>query len=241
MIKRGNPLNPRSYRYRLRKRRFVIVERMIRALAEVKSTVRILDVGGRLGYWRMLAPDLRGAVHLVILNREAEFAWLDEADPSFSFEKRVGDGCDLQAYVDGEFDLVHSNSVIEHVGSLQKMKRFAEETRRVGNGYYVQTPYLWFPMEPHYLVPCVHWLPAPTRVKLIWKYQLVCGKNPVDFTTALVEVDHTQLLDMTMMRSFFPDGKLACERYTFMIKSISSYRDPCLPHDAKPIFDSANC
>lgn len=226
MFKLGDPTDCRTFRYRLRKRRFAIVEDMIRDVAETKGIIRILDVGGRLGYWRMLAPDLRGIVHLVILNLKT--AWLDESDAGLSFERQVGDGCDLHNYCDGEFDLVHSNSVIEHVGSLQNMTKFARETRRVGNGYYVQTPYLWYPIEPHYLVPCLHWLPAPTRAKLIWRYQLGYGGICADFAGALANVDHTQLLDMTMMRWLFPDGKLLCERYALMVKSISSYRKPRL-------------
>ena len=39
----------------------------------------------------------------------------------------------------------------------------ATEGRRVGKGYWVQTPDPRFPVEPHYSAPFVHWLPKNIR------------------------------------------------------------------------------
>jgi SAM-dependent methyltransferase len=68
---------------------------------------------------------------------------------------------------DGEFDLVYCNSVIEHVPPPQRAA-FAGELRRVGRAWYVQTPALAFPVEPHALLPAAHWLPRRLR-RLYWK------------------------------------------------------------------------
>lgn len=38
------------------------------------------------------------------------------------------------------FDLVYSNSVIEHLGTWEKQQAFAAEARRVGRGYWIPTP-----------------------------------------------------------------------------------------------------
>jgi len=60
---------------------------------------------------------------------------------------------DLQLNQDGEFDLVFSNSVIEHVGDFERMRQFVHEARRVAKSYWIQTPSKWFPIEPHCGMP----------------------------------------------------------------------------------------
>jgi SAM-dependent methyltransferase len=65
-------------------------------------------------------------------------------------------------FADDEFDLVYSSSVIEHIPPAQR-NAFATEVRRVGRGWFVQTPAFSFPIEPHALLPFAHWLPPAVR------------------------------------------------------------------------------
>jgi hypothetical protein len=70
------------------------------------------------------------------------------------------DGRDLP-FADGEFDLGFSNAVVEHVaGGRAEQQRFVEELCRVARRVFVTTPNRWFPVDPHTLLPFVHWLPA---------------------------------------------------------------------------------
>ncbi len=61
---------------------------------------------------------------------------------------------------DGEFDVVFSNAVIEHVGGDERQRRFVSEALRVGRRVFITTPNRMFPLEVHTLLPFVHWLPA---------------------------------------------------------------------------------
>jgi SAM-dependent methyltransferase len=60
---------------------------------------------------------------------------------------------------DGQFDIVFSNAVLEHVGSRIEQARFVAELRRVSKAFFVTTPNRWFPVEHHTGLPFLHYLP----------------------------------------------------------------------------------
>ena len=104
------------------------------ALFKIGSNTRVLDVGGTLLNWSFLRIQPR----LTILNVHLPS---EELPPNV--EWIVGDARAM-TFEDNSFDVVFSNSVIEHVGEWEDQKRFAEEIRRVGKGYFVQTPITTF-------------------------------------------------------------------------------------------------
>jgi hypothetical protein len=121
--------------------------------------------------------------------------------------------------------VVFCNSVIEHVTlpkaelwavadqrefrlrSLQRQQEFADEIRRVGQGYFVQTPYKWFPVEPHTRLPFAGWLPRSVLLSLL----------RVTHPTGLPD---WSFLSVTDMCELFPDGKVVLERFLGMVKSM---------------------
>ena len=105
-------------------------------LFHITSRTRILDDGGTEFNWELISvrPSLR------ILN--LRFAKI----PVSQFHYVVGNGLQIP-FRDRAFDIVFSNSVIEHVGDEANIQAFADEIRRVGKGFYVQTPNRDFPIE----------------------------------------------------------------------------------------------
>src|SRR5690349_18318820 len=116
----------------------------------ITRETRILDVGGTPFNWSLL--DVRPRVTIINMPRAREA--FDE-----QFTSVFADGRDLP-FRDQSFDIVFSNSVIEHVGDGESQRRFAAEIARVGRAYWVQTPNRLFPVEPHLLTPFLHFLPA---------------------------------------------------------------------------------
>lgn len=224
--------DPNSLGSRLRARRLVHVSSLIDSIFVRRGKVKILDIGGRRQYWRLLDDHYLESrnVRVVLLNLDA--AQLeDQSDRRFSSVQ--GDACDLVRFSDNAFDLVHSNATIEHVGDWSRMEACAREVRRLAPSYYVQTPYFWFPIEPHILLPFFHWLPDCVQAKIlvgnlappsaIANFAPHAAKAR-DIGMAMRSIHGTRLLDRAQMRFLFPDGDLRMEWFGPLPKSLIAIR-----------------
>jgi 2-polyprenyl-3-methyl-5-hydroxy-6-metoxy-1,4-benzoquinol methylase len=131
-----------------------------------------------------------------------------------------GDARDLAGYADRDFDVVFSNSVLEHVGNREDQERAASEMRRVGNRYFVQTPSFWFPIEPHFLVPGFQYLPARVRALLHDRFELGWMPRAPDLHTARRDVESIRLVGARRLAELFPDARIVRERLFGWVKSL---------------------
>jgi hypothetical protein len=218
--------DPGSLSSRFRRARDRRLRALIAELSASKGAISILDLGGSVQYWRRVGLDFlrEHGAKITVLNIVETELKLGASEPDL-FIARVGDGCDLSDMADGQFDLVHSNSVIEHVGNWARMKQFAAETRRVGRSYYVQTPYYWFPVDPHYYrLPMIHWLPRPIQARLLARVPIASIGRIGSLDAAFKTLDGTQLLDRHQFEVAFPDATLVRERVAGLIKSLVAVR-----------------
>ncbi|MCR4339800.1 MAG: class I SAM-dependent methyltransferase [Gemmatimonadaceae bacterium] len=140
-----------------------------------------------------------------------------------NMESVVGDATNLTQFDDGEFDVVFSNSVIEHLRTFEAQLRMADEVRRVGKRYFVQTPNLYFPIEPHFLVPGFQFLPLDLRARLLSRFDLGWYKRIPDLDRARAEVESVRLLSRGDLRRLFPEARIYEERFGGMVKSFVAY------------------
>ncbi len=80
----------------------------------------------------------------------------------------VGDGRALPL-PDAEFDIGFSNAVVEHVGDRAQQGQFVREMLRTCRRVFIATPNGSFPVDPHTLLPFVHWLPRRLRHPVLRK------------------------------------------------------------------------
>jgi hypothetical protein len=206
--------NRGSLAARARLRRFELFGEL---LQEVPKPVRILDVGGTQEFWEVMGFTDRPGVQITLLN-------LTPPQVTHSdFEGVVGDATNMSCFQQYEFDVVFSNSVIEHVGTHEDQELMAQEIRRVGKRYFVQTPNYFFPIEPHFLFLGFHWLPIPVRAFLVSRFDLGwCSKVP-DSDRAREVVEGIRLLKKKEMLALFPGADLYQERLLGLVKSFVVY------------------
>jgi hypothetical protein len=130
------------------------------------------------------------------------------------------------------YDLVFSNSVIEHVGGHERRLRFAESVHALADAHWVQTPYRYFPIEPHWLAPGLQFLPMAARLRVAHRWPLAYTPGRAK-PAVLGGLMWTELLDRTQMRHYFPHSTIRAERALGLTKSlIAIKRRPQSPLDS---------
>jgi SAM-dependent methyltransferase len=212
-----------AYSRRARHRRAA----MFRRLFPNAMNQSILDLGGGDGSHIALVVPGHKNVTIADIDRRK----LALAEQRHAHKSRVLADSPTLPFEDGEFDIVFCSSVIEHVtgpkeevGQIRStaafeaqaslhQRRFAEEVRRIGKGYFVQTPHKYFPVESHTIAPgFVVLLPRWMQLE-IWKQWPFYNHVP-DFN----------LLTVRDMKQCFPDAEIHLESVFGLTKSIMAVR-----------------
>jgi hypothetical protein len=202
-----------SLQRRFRARRMALLARTV----GLTRDTRVLDVGGTIDIWR-LAPVMP---RLVLLNQARARYEIGAGEAVV-----LGDGASLP-FADQSFDLVFSNSVIEHVGSRAAQARFAAEIKRVGKQYWVQTPNRYFPIEQHLWTPFVHWLPRKWQTAILKRFsvwQMVTHYSAAERGFYINHyLDSIRLLSAPDLRDLFAGAAILRERFLGWTKSLIAW------------------
>ena len=195
----------REQRWETFRRTFPTVEKM-----------SVIDLGGTVEAW------LRAPV------RPAQVTVVNLFEPGMSVDQRLvpvlGDACDAatalaKAGHEVNYDLAFSNSLIEHVGGHARRQALAEQIRALAPRHWVQTPYRYFPIEPHWLFPMMQFLPVVAKRAVAYRWPLA-HTRPESRAQAEAEVLWTELISVTELRSYFPKSAIRRERLAGLTKSI---------------------
>jgi len=211
-----------------RRRRLLLFLRMMRPAAGAT----ILDLGGGRGDFFYNCKNLIASRGLAVTVADIDSEALKTARRrGFDTLQVEADG--LASLRDKSFDIVFSNSVIEHV-TLPKeevwretddrlftararahQKRFAVDIRRIGKGYFVQTPHPAFPLESHTWLPFAARLPRKKLVRLC--------RNLARWWIKPTTPDF-MLLNELSMRAMFPDATVIVKRTLALPKELIAFK-----------------
>ena len=202
------------------------------------SETRILDLGSENGV--NIHSILQGTdvlpqnVYIADINE----AVVEEGKQRFGYNPVVIPESGELSFSDKSFDIVYCSSVIEHVTipkdeiwacrsgsefkkrSLGRQEKFAQQIKRVGRSYFVQTPYKYFPIESHTWLPFVGWMPrCVVMLLLIITNRVWVKKASPDW----------HLLNKAEISSFFPDAGIVDEKFCGITKSIIAIKNDTGP------------
>ena len=213
-----NHSNPDSFVNSLRKKRFRRIREIIEELIAVRGSVKVLDIGGELAYWKNMGWQ-NNAATIYLLNLDP----VENKEQQEGYIQVQGNALELP-YEMGEFDVVFSNSVIEHVGSKDNQKIFANEVRRVSSNYIIQTPSFWFPLEPHSMIPFFQFIPHSIRAVLIMVFNINYFPKAKSYQEAIKVSNDTLMLTRSGFQKLFPEAVIEVEYLYGIPKSYSVYR-----------------
>lgn len=199
----------------MRERRWALVDRAFPDL----DGLTVVDLGGTAEAWRRAPVRPR---HVTVLNL-CEPGETDQSEEKWLLPV-TGDACrarEALAAVGAPqmYDVVFSNSLIEHVGGHAQRVALTREVHALAPRHWVQTPYRYFPLEPHWLFPGLQFLPLAARARLAARWPLAHSRPESD-KEAMSEVQWTELVGVAEMRSYFPFSRIHHERFAGLTKSL---------------------
>ncbi|MDZ8187296.1 MAG: class I SAM-dependent methyltransferase [Nostoc sp. ChiSLP02] len=215
--------NSNSWSAKFREKRLSFFSSLMDSIAKTQTQVKILDVGGVADFWQnwALLDDNTLNIEIYIVNIDPVYE--TQGTKNHKIKILTSDARNLKQFKDQEFDIVFSNSVIEHVGDYSEQRQMANEVIRVGKRYFVQTPNLYFPIEPHFIFPFFQFLPINLRVELLSRFNLGWFNRIPDKQKARIEVESIKLLNKKQFINLFPGAKFYEEKVLGLTKSLIVY------------------
>ena len=208
--------NPNSLGYKFRIKRLQEFEKMFFSRFSGLEKIEILDVGGTSYFWKNSTLLSHPGLRITLLNLYP----VETSHPAIHAVQ--GDATDMREFETGSFDLVFSNSVIEHLYTLEQQQKMASEILRVGKSYFIQTPDVYFPIEAHYALPFAQYYPKAFLHFVLTQTKLSRMKkwSSAEASQYIAEI---RLLNAQEMKALFPGASLLKEKVLGLTKSITAH------------------
>tara|TARA_B100000900_G_C20588656_1_gene720693 strand:- start:1241 stop:1909 length:669 start_codon:yes stop_codon:yes gene_type:complete len=196
---------------KFREKRFKL---FFKEIEKLKKPTSILDLGGKINFWENRGLAGNNNYKIIIINIELEKSKYS------NIKCKIGDATNLVEFKNQSFDIVHSNSVIEHLHNLKNQKKMASEAVRVGKKYIIQTPNKYFFVEPHYLIPFFQFIPNSIKFQILTKTKISRLKK-WDKKFAKQYIEEINLLSLNELKKLFPNSHIYYEKFLGMNKSFT--------------------
>jgi hypothetical protein len=212
-------------RQRTRARRRLL---FLRRVAALPNPLRIIDLGGSVDFWRQWGIRDSHGFRITLVNpHESDKDHLSHgAIPGF-MQEMDRDATLLDEQELREFDLIFSNSMLEHIDHLDARERLCRKIEMSGRPYFIQVPNKYSPIDPHYphpLVPFFAAYPKPMKARLLTFSGLGCHSGPSTYDRAIQVLRYYNPIGPGELRSLFPSARQTAEKFMGLPLSLIAER-----------------
>ncbi len=181
----------------------------------------ILDIGGTIDFWEFYATYPR-RLNITILN--LRYPTIEGKVYRNNYQFIQANALSLP-FRNKSFDIVFSNSLIDHLYSFENQEKFASEVDRVSNNYFIQTGNKNFPYEPHYLTPFINYLSKNMQKKIVRNFTFwgLLARPTSEQVNSIV--DEIILSTKSEFKSLFPDALIMEQKILAMVKSFIAIKN----------------
>lgn len=191
-------------------------KRFLYFIQKLPRPVRIIDLGGSAEMWaRWGVTEADRLLITLVNNHHIDKSHLGERLPGNFVSVCQMDVLKLCKGDLTSYDVVFSNSMLEHLSSVEEQARLAASIIDCGKPYFVQVPNkdcIVDPHFPHLLAPFFAAWPKPLQVRMLTLHHLGSGNRSVSLVDAMRRLHYYTPLNRHSLRQLFPGATIAKER-----------------------------
>jgi hypothetical protein len=188
-------------------------------IKDLPKPVRIIDLGGNENFWIQMGLAGKTEIEVILVNPE-------EVNITANNIKYIkGDACSFRS-LGLEYDIVFSNSAIEHIRGSERSKLLSSEIVVSGKPFFIQTPNYFFPFEPHFLFPLFQFFPESIKIFLVMNFNMGWYKKCSTYAESLSLIRSIHLFKRSELEVLFPNAELRKERFLGLTKSFIAIAKP---------------
>lgn len=177
-------------------------------IAALPRPVRVLDLGGTAEMWSRWQVRESDALQITLLNHHRLDTTQRDVPVTQPFIRSChGDALALTARELHSFDVIFSNSMLEHLPSRVQQVQLADCIMASGLPFFIQVPNRRSPVDPHFphpLVPFFALYPRELQARLLAWSHLGSGGRATSLAQARATFAHYHPLSRTDMHRLFP-------------------------------------
>ncbi len=195
----------------------------------VSGRIRLIDLGGTVKFWEDWGLAKQPRLEVTIVN-DHHIDKNHEHDPLSlpNIHRLQADVLSLSAADLAQYDVIFSNSLIEHLPSPEAQRQLAQAIIDSGRPYFLQTPNKTSPVDPHFPRPYVPFFaayPRSLQARLLSWSALGSGSAAPSYQAALERLSNYHPLTTRGVRQLFPQARIVMERPMGVPMSIIAMSD----------------